>query len=77
MFRLRSRRFCDDARGRDGESVKQITCGLLHLRYCSRQPVVGCRGSQQWRRGGYCIGGSGSCCQGDFSIASCACRARI
>jgi len=30
---------------------------------------------RQWRRGGWSIGGSGSWCQGDFSIASCACRA--
>jgi len=49
---------------------------LLHLRYCSAEPVVGCQGLQLWRRGDWSIGGSGSWCQGDFSIASCTCRMR-
>ena len=31
----------------DDANVKQITCALRRLRYCSAQPVVGCRGLQQ------------------------------
>jgi len=68
--------FCDNVAGCRGANVKHITCVLLHLRYCCAQPVVGCRGLQQWRRGDWCIGGSDSFCQDDLPIASCACRGR-
>jgi len=44
MFRIRSRQFCDNAARPATANVKRITRGLLHLRYCSAQPVVGCRG---------------------------------
>jgi len=57
--------------------VNYITRVLLHLRYCSTQPVVGCSGLQLCRCGEWCIGGSGSCCQGDLWIASCAFRGWI
>jgi len=47
MRRFRSRRFCDNAAGPAGANVKRITRVLLHLRYCSAQPVVGWRGLRQ------------------------------
>ncbi|MBR0907957.1 hypothetical protein [Bradyrhizobium liaoningense] len=42
MGLVRSRRCCDTASAPDDANVKQITCALRRLRYCSAQPVVGC-----------------------------------
>jgi len=43
--RWRAPRFCDNASGPAAANVKRITRVLPQPRYCSAQPVVGCRGS--------------------------------